>query len=58
MSGDFEFDNGHTVDMTHAGDDVPLVARSLNERIRADLAQRRRRVIKITHPDLVQWEAA
>jgi hypothetical protein len=52
MSGDFEFDNGHTVD------DVPLVAQSLNERIRADLAARRRRVIKITHPDLVQWEAA
>jgi hypothetical protein len=54
MSGDFEFDNGHTIDT----DDVPLVARSLNERIRADLAARRRRVIKITHPDLVQWEAA
>jgi rhodanese-related sulfurtransferase len=53
MSGDLEFDNGYT-----PGDDVPVVARSLNERIRADLAQRRRRVVKITHPDLVQWEVA
>lgn len=52
MSGDFEFDNGFSDE-----DDVPLVARSLNERIRADLAVRRHRVIKITHPDLVQWEA-
>lgn len=54
MSGDLEFDNG----ITRSDDDVPVLARSLNERIRADLATRRRRVIKITHPDLVQWEAA
>jgi len=52
MSADVvEFGTGVSVD-----DDAP-VSRSLADRIKADLAERRRRVVEIVHPDVPKWRA-
>lgn len=40
-----------------AGDDEAVTPRSLADRIKADLAERRRRVVEIVHPDVPKWRA-
>jgi hypothetical protein len=38
-------------------DDEPVVSSSLEERINADLAARKRRTVSVIHPDVPKWEA-
>ena len=38
-------------------EDAPMVVRSLADRIAADLAARRRKVIEVVHPDVPKWRA-
>ena len=51
MTADVDFST------TPVEEDAPLVARSLADRIAADLAARRRKVIEVVHPDVPKWKA-